>query len=83
MATTGYGALCPASPSIKAGNTAIGYAVIQSFACSQAFVMPGVLPADPPNDLGQGEATMFTGTGSQTDTNGRWGDYSMTDHRPF
>ena len=40
--------------------------------------MPGVLQTDPPNDLSQGEATMFNGTGSQTDTNGRWGDYSMT-----
>ena len=38
----------------------------------------GRLAADPPNDLSQGEATMFSGTGSETDTNGRWGDYSMT-----
>ena len=38
----------------------------------------GRLAGDPPSNLGQGEATMFTGTGSQTGTNGRWGDYSMT-----
>src|SRR4029077_18520216 len=31
-----------------------------------------------PGDLGQGEAIMFNGTGSESDTNGRWGDYSMT-----
>jgi hypothetical protein len=61
----------------NSGNTAIGYSV------SSSSVHPGIryagrLAADPPNDLGQGEATMFTGGGSETDTNGRWGDYSMT-----
>ncbi len=61
----------------NAGNTAIGY----STSSSTAF--PGIryagrLAGDPLNDLGQGENTMFSGTGSQTDTNGRWGDYSMT-----
>ena len=59
------------------GNMAIGYAV------SSSSMFPGIRYAgrfagDPPNDLGQGEATLFAGTGSQTDTNGRWGDYSMT-----
>ena len=38
----------------------------------------GRLASDPLNDLGQGEAIMTIGTGSQTDTFGRWGDYSMT-----
>src|SRR6266700_2594395 len=57
------------------GNTAIGYSV------SSSSMFPGIryagrLVADPPNDLSQGEATMFTGTGSQTSN--RWGDYSMT-----
>jgi N-acetylneuraminic acid mutarotase len=61
----------------QSGNTAIGYAA------SSASLFPGIryagrLATDPPSDLGQGEATMFTGTGSQTGTNGRWGDYSMT-----
>jgi N-acetylneuraminic acid mutarotase len=59
------------------GNTAIGYAL------SSPSMFPGIryagrLAADPPNNLGQGENTLFTGTGSQTGTNGRWGDYSMT-----
>jgi hypothetical protein len=59
------------------GNTAIGYSV------SSSAVHPGIryagrLAGDPLNDLGQGEATMFTGTGSQLDSFGRWGDYSMT-----
>jgi len=38
----------------------------------------GRLASDPSNDLGQGEAIMTNGTGSQTDTFNRWGDYSMT-----
>src|SRR5437660_7532451 len=59
------------------GNTAIGYSV------SNPSMFPGIryagrLAGDPLNDLGQGENTMFPGTGSETDTNGRWGDYSMT-----
>jgi hypothetical protein len=59
------------------GNTAIGYSL------SSPSMFPGIryagrLVTDPPNTLGQGEATMFTGTGSQTDTGGRWGDYTYT-----
>jgi len=59
------------------GNTAIGYAT------SSSTAFPGIryagrLSSDPPSNLGQGEATLFSGTGSQTGTNGRWGDYSMT-----
>ena len=61
----------------NAGNTAIGYAT------SSSSAFPGIryagrLESDPPSNLGQGEATLFNGAGSQTDTNGRWGDYSMT-----
>jgi len=67
-------------PSIAAdqnGNAAIGYAT------SSSTAFPGIryagrLSSDPPSNLGQGEATLFTGAGSQTGTNGRWGDYSMT-----
>jgi N-acetylneuraminic acid mutarotase len=59
------------------GNTAIGYSV------SSPSMFPGIryagrLATDPIGNLGQGENTMFSGTGSETDTNGRWGDYSMT-----
>ena len=64
----------------QSGNAAIGYA------SSNTDLFPGIryagrLAADPPNDLSQGEAIMFTGTGSQTGTNGRWGDYSYDVHR--
>jgi hypothetical protein len=61
----------------NAGDTVIGYSV------SSSSINPGIryagrLSADPPSDLVQGEGTMFNGTGSESDTNGRWGDYSMT-----
>ena len=66
-------------PSIAAdqsGNVAIGYAV------SSPSSFPGIryagrLVSDPPSNLGQGEATLFSGPANQTGLN-RWGDYSMT-----
>ncbi len=59
----------------ECGDAAIGYAT------SSGSTFPGIryagrLVGDPLNDLGQGEAVMFNGTGSQTGN--RWGDYSMT-----
>jgi hypothetical protein len=59
------------------GNTAIGYST------SSADIFPSIryagrFASDPPNNLGQGEAIMTSGTGSQTSASGRWGDYSMT-----
>jgi len=56
------------------GNTAVNYAA------SNTSLFPGIryagrLVTDPLNNLSQGEAIMFTGTGSQTGN--RWGDYSM------
>jgi uncharacterized repeat protein (TIGR01451 family) len=51
------------------------------FSASSAAINPqiryaGRLVGDPVNTLGQGEATLHSGTGSQTLTNNRWGDYS-------
>src|SRR6266496_3585974 len=55
------------------GNTAIGYST-SSTSQFPSIRYAGRLAADPPSNLGQGEAVMFSGTGSQT--NVRWGDYS-------
>src|SRR5829696_337262 len=57
------------------GNIAIGYSA------SSATMFPqlryaGRLASDPLNVLGQGEAILFSGTGSQTGTSSRWGDYA-------
>ena len=57
------------------GNLALGFSV------SSSSVGPGIryagrLATDPLNTLGQGEAVLFAGVGSQTGTGNRWGDYS-------
>jgi uncharacterized repeat protein (TIGR01451 family) len=57
------------------GNLALG------FSASSASINPqiryaGRLAGDPLNTLAQGEAHLFDGTGSQTGTSNRWGDYS-------
>ena len=57
------------------GNLAIG------FSASSSTINPQVryaarLATDPINTLAQGEAHLFDGTGSQSGTSNRWGDYS-------
>jgi hypothetical protein len=59
----------------QSGNLAVG------FSASSSSIFPqiryaGRLASDPLNTLGQGEAHLFDGTGSQTGTGNRWGDYS-------
>jgi subtilisin-like proprotein convertase family protein len=58
-----------------AGDLAVG------FSASSLTVFPSVryaarFAADPPGSLFQGEQSIFAGTGVQTDTGSRWGDYS-------
>ncbi|MCI0519445.1 MAG: carboxypeptidase regulatory-like domain-containing protein [Chloroflexi bacterium] len=65
-----------------AGDIAIGYSL------SSSSVYPSIaytarLPIDPPGTLPQGEAILFNGTGSQTHSAGRWGDYSMLSVDPL
>src|SRR5438046_9785626 len=57
------------------GNLGIG------FGASSSTINPQVryaarLATDPLNTLAQGEAHLFDGTGSQSGTSNRWGDYS-------
>jgi hypothetical protein len=57
------------------GNLAIG------FSASSSTIKPqlryaGRLATDPLNTLDQGEAHLFDGTGSQSGSGNRWGDYS-------
>jgi subtilisin-like proprotein convertase family protein len=65
----------------NAGNLAVGYSA------SGSTLFPSVryaarLASDPPNGLHQGEGTLHAGTGSQTSTSGRWGDYSSLNVDP-
>ena len=58
------------------GDIALGYSVSSS-ATYPSIRYTGRLAADPANTLPQGEATLIAGSGSQTHTLARWGDYSM------
>jgi len=57
------------------GNLAIGFSASSS-SINPQIRYTGRLAGDPPNTLDQGEATLFSGTGSQIGTDSRWGDYS-------
>jgi hypothetical protein len=59
----------------RVGNIGIGFSA-SSASMSPAIRYSGRLVTDALNTLGQGEATFIAGTGSQTGTAGRWGDYS-------
>jgi subtilisin-like proprotein convertase family protein len=56
------------------GNLALGYSV-SSLTTFPSIRYTGRLATDPANTL-QAETSMFAGTGSQTNTGSRWGDYS-------
>jgi hypothetical protein len=57
------------------GNMALGYSASSS-SINPQIRYAGRLAGDPVNTLPQAEVHLFDGTGSQTGTNGRWGDYS-------
>jgi hypothetical protein len=57
------------------GNMALGFSASSS-AIHPQLRYAGRLASDPLNVLGQGEAHLFDGAGSQSGTANRWGDYS-------
>jgi hypothetical protein len=59
-----------------AGDIALGYSV-SSTAISPSIRFTGRLAGDPLGQMTQGEGTIVNGSGYQTHTSGRWGDYSM------
>src|SRR5262249_16843692 len=65
----------PSAALDNAGDLAVGYSA-SSTSVFPSIAWAGRLAGDPPNALGQGEATMFAGTGAQLGTSNRWGDYS-------
>jgi hypothetical protein len=60
----------------RVGDLAVGYSV-SSTNTFPSIRYAGRLASDPPGGLYQGEATLQAGSGSQTSTTSRWGDYSM------
>jgi hypothetical protein len=59
------------------GNAVIGYST-SSTDQFPSIRYAGRLAGDPPGNMAQGEAIMFSGSGSQTSSFDRWGDYTMT-----
>jgi len=65
----------------SAGNIGLGFSI------SSSTINPGIrytgrLVTDAPGIMGQGEATIIAGTGSQTGALTRWGDYSSMNIDP-
>jgi hypothetical protein len=58
------------------GNLAIGYSV-SSTTIFPSIYYTGRGVIDPLNTLGRGEQALIDGTGAQTGTSSRWGDYTM------
>jgi hypothetical protein len=58
------------------GNIGLGYSASSSTSYA-AIRYTGRLAGDPLGTLPQGEGTIITGTGAQTHSASRWGDYSM------
>ncbi|MFL5731842.1 MAG: hypothetical protein ACJ78Q_01475, partial [Chloroflexia bacterium] len=60
------------------GDMALGYSVSESSTVTYPGIRyTGRLAGDPLGTMPQGEATLMNGSGSQTGTASRWGDYSM------
>jgi len=60
----------------KNGDIALGYSASSS-TMYPAIRYTGRLATDPLNTMTQGEGVLYAGTGAQTHTAARWGDYSM------
>jgi len=60
----------------SAGNMALGFTVTGA-STFPSIRYTGRLATDPPNLMTLGETDLVVGTGSQTNSTGRWGDYSM------
>jgi hypothetical protein len=63
------------------GDIGLGFSV-SSLTQFPSILYAGRLVGDAAGTLGQGENTLFAGTGSQQHTAGRWGDYAATSVDP-
>ena len=60
----------------RKGNIALGYSVVNAVDVFPGIRYTGRLAADPLGQMTLGEGTIINGTGVQTTTNSRWGDYT-------
>jgi hypothetical protein len=60
----------------KDGNMALGYSVVNGTTVFPGIRYTGRLAGDPPGQMPLGEGVIINGSGVQTTTNSRWGDYT-------
>jgi hypothetical protein len=60
----------------KKGNIALGYSVVNATDVKPGIRYTGRLAGDPLGQMTLGEGSIIEGTGVQTTTNSRWGDYT-------
>jgi hypothetical protein len=60
----------------KRGNMGLGYSVVNSTTVYPGIRYTGRLSNDPLGQMTLGEGTIINGSGVQTTTNSRWGDYT-------
>jgi hypothetical protein len=66
----------------KQGNMALGYSVVNATNVFPGIRYAGRLVGDPLGQLSQGEMVLQVGSGVQTTTNSRWGDYTSMNVDP-
>lgn len=64
------------------GNIALGYSVVNGTDVYPGIRYTGRMSADPLGQMTLGEGVIVNGTGVQTTTNSRWGDYSSMNVDP-
>ena len=66
----------------KLGNIALGYSVVNGTNVYPGIRYSGRLKADPLGQMTLGEGVIINGSGVQTTTNSRWGDYTSMNIDP-
>ena len=66
----------------KLGNMALGYSVVNGTTVFPGISYTGRAAGDTPGDMTLGEGTVINGSGVQTTTNSRWGDYTSMNVDP-
>ena len=64
------------------GNIGLGYSVVNGTDVFPGIRYTGRRSGDPPGEMTLGEGTIVNGTGVQTTTNSRWGDYTSLNIDP-
>jgi hypothetical protein len=66
----------------KKGNAALGYSVVNGTSVFPGIRYTGRLAGDPLGQMPLGEGVIINGSGVQTTTNSRWGDYTSMNVDP-